>query len=231
MGFSESGANLLYGYEIARVAESGSAAGFVSFPNSPISLSWSDRQAFAEHSNLAGDARRTYLKVLAPDAMAEFDPLDEGQLAFWRSIHLHPSDFYILRIKRTERILAQDCIVYGAGANRKVVVPHSSYTQASKRVVAAGGASLLSNVSAKVLWTDAIQERLTAPHVNVAGVYDDATEILSLLNVLDTPTAGNRVYVSFSSSAWIVKMKPSPGWSPVPARSDLHRMALTFEAV
>lgn len=222
---------MLYGFSLARVSENVAAPDFVSFPDVPVTLSTRDQQSLAEHVNLAGDARRSYLKILAPDVTVDFDPLDELHLSFWRAVQLHPTDFYLLRLKRKERILSQDCIVYGAGANRKVVFPHSSYTLASKRCVQNGWPSLLSDISCKVLWSDAIQEKFTPPHVNVFSSYDDVNEIASLLNVLDTPTEGKRVYASFTATAWLVKLAPGFGWAPVSSRADLHRASLTFEAV
>lgn len=225
MGFSENGTDLLYGLRIARPS---APTTYLDLPNIPVSMTWRDRQPVAEHENLAGDLRRSFVKILAPDATIQLDALSESELALWRAFHLNATEFYILEIKSTERILAQDAVVQvDVAGNFFCAVPHSSYTLGSKRSVENGGPTLLSRFRVAQDWKVAMEDTAAPGPGNFFTSYADLTEIATL-NAAFAPPAGSRCWVCFSATAWLACPAPGFSWAPVTARSDLHTGSLTF---
>jgi hypothetical protein len=159
----------------------------------------------------------------------DLDGLTEVELAIWRSLQTSPSEFYLLRVKRIERIFAQPSIVQELTPGVfTCVVPHSSYTLGSKRSVDGGGPSLLSNFKISAGWTNAYEDNPTAGPGNFFTSYADTTEIATL-NAAFAPPSGSVCYVNYSASAWLAKMTPGMSWNPYSSASDRHAGSVTFE--
>lgn len=225
---SDGGRNLLYGFSICRASEP-LAANFRDFPAAVVSLATTDRQPVAQHQNLAGDERQSFIKLLAPDATMALDGLTEDELRFWRSVHMDATGFYLLRIRRRERILCQDSIVQESPPGTFFCsVPHSSYTLGSKLSVAGAGPSLLSNFKVGKSWGLTMDDNQTAGAEQFFQSYADATEIATLAAAF-APPAGSRCYVSFDASGWLAK--PAPGrftYQYVDGSEGLYRATVGF---
>jgi hypothetical protein len=225
VGLSEGGVELTYGLELGLAAFPPTTSNMVRFPTVPVSVQWTDESARAEHQNLAGDDRVSYQKIVAPKVSVSLDALSFEDRAKWRSLAITTSAFYFVRLLRTEKLLGLAAITFSESGAIKVRLPHSSYSLASKRSVAVGGASLLSGFLVHTIWGNAWQElgsTITVPS------YDDATETLTLGGV-GVPVAGVVVYINFAASAWLAKLAKGPQISPVVGAPSLHAGSVTFE--
>jgi hypothetical protein len=202
MGFGTDGRDLLYGLEIARAKAPGTTK---IFPTAIVSLQVSYRQPVAEHQNMAGDERQSFIKLYAPDCQITLEGITETELEFWRALHGNAGDFYILKLFRSVRFIAQDSVSREPSVGVfKCTVPHSSMTLGSKRAVDAGGNSLLSAMRIYGTWSEAMEDSPTAP--NFFASYSDTLEEATLGG--GPPPSGASVWVNFSCFGWLAKPKP-----------------------
>lgn len=228
--------NPLYGFTIAPASDPTHS---IQFPRVPYLLTYKDRRSVAEQVNLAGDAKQSFLKIVAPDVDIAFDDLSETELDRFRALAFNPTDFYLFQPEISRRIrVMTGIVVQTAGPTYRVTLPHSSYTLASKQVVAAGGASLLSGFICRQLWSEAMKDPDVAPgagtnrNLFTTGSYDDATETLTLGNNAPQVVAdGDRCHTNFDAAGWLVKLGQGAAWNPIPGRSDGYALTLTLEAV
>lgn len=233
----------VYGLEISPVsALDANNKTFLNFERPILALERTDQQVLTTHENLKGETRVSYDAILRPNVTLPFDGLTDDQIERIRALHFLGTDLYVVRLLAKERLLAMGSIVFEdppASGTFKCIIPPNSYTLASKRRVAAGGPSLLTEIVVGAplgagdlvnAWRDTMLNKAA----NVFASYDDATETITLDNaklaILGiVVTTGDRCWISFRSAGFLARILPGFGFAPTPGRPDVSRGAITFE--
>jgi hypothetical protein len=229
---AENGQDLgyVYGLRLYPAYAPSTAGVAVKLPRAMLSLDRTDEQVLTVHTNLKGETRQSIVSMDRPKVVIPFDGLDDSQIDLLRGLHRIGTSLFVVAMRKTERVRAFGSVIFedpvGSG-DSYCIVPPNSYTLASKRVVAAGGSTLLSNfnVSTGTDWWRNVQDLAD----NKFDSYDDATERV-LLDAAQGPyTDGDRAFVTFDASGFLVRLLPGFNFSPTTGRVDVSRGAITFE--
>jgi hypothetical protein len=222
----------VYGLRLYPAYAPSTAGVAVKLPRAMLALDRTDEQALTVHTNLKGETRQSIVSLDRPKVVIPFDGLDDDQIDLLRGFHRIATSFYVVALRKRERVRAFGSIVFEspAGSGTFVAnVPPNSYTLASRRVVAAGGASLLEsfNVSVGTDWWRNVQDLTDNKFLS----YSDADEVVTLDPAQGPYTEGDRAWISFTTLGFLARVVPGFGFAPTPGRVDVSRGAITFEGV